>query len=104
MLSFPETLSFKPTMRERQVMVDVIYVNLIIVTCDMGFIISVYPNQLGISHQLQTFSYALKLKLESVVLNQLMAITARGRWKEPFEERRYHHPSTGGDYHVGCRQ
>ena len=102
--SLLEILSFKPTVRQRRVLVDVIYVNVIIITCDMVIVILVYLNRLGISHPMQTFSYALKLKLEFVVLNQLMAIAARGQRKESFEERRYHHPSTGGDFHVGCRQ
>ena len=39
----------------------------------------------------------VKLKLEFMVLNQLMAVAARGIKKQSFAERRYHHPSTSGE-------
>ncbi|KAK3168831.1 hypothetical protein OEA41_005279 [Lepraria neglecta] len=97
-------LSLKATVRQRQVMLDIIYVNVVIVASEIAVVILVYLNQLGISHPLQAFSYALKLKLEFVVLNQLMAVAARGLKKESFEERRYHHPSTGGNFSAECRQ
>ena len=52
----------------------------------------------GISHPIQTFSYALKLRLEFVVLNQLMAVAARGLGKnrDTTAEKRYHYPSSMG--------
>ena len=53
---------------------------------------------------MQTFSYALKLKLEFVVLNQLMAVAARGKRKENFEERRYHHGSKDDEFTAKCNQ
>lgn len=62
-------LSLKATVRQPQVMLDIIYVNVILVASDIVVVILVYLNQLGISHPLQAFSYALNLKLEFVVLN-----------------------------------
>ena len=53
---------------------------------------------------MQTFSYALKLKLVFVVLNQLLAVAARGVRKESFEERRYHHSSTADAFSADCRK
>lgn len=58
----------------------------------------------GISHPIQNFSYAVKLKIEFVVLNQLMAVAARGLQKENFEERRYHHGSAADAFSAECRQ
>lgn len=77
-------------------MTDLIYVNIIAVCLDILTVVLVFLNQTGISHPIQTFSYILKLKLEFMVLNQLMAVAARGLQKESFTERRYHHPSTSG--------
>lgn len=85
-------------------MLDLIYVNVIIVLFDILVVIFVYLNQVGISHPVQTFSYALKLKLEFVVLNQLMAVAARGLQRESFEERRYHHSSAHDAFSAECRQ
>ena len=58
----------------------------------------------GVSHPIQTFSYALKLKLEFVVLNQLMAVAARGMQKHPWEERRYHNADPMDDFSAECRK
>ena len=59
----------------------------------------VYVNRTGISHPIQTFSYALKLRLEFTVLNQLMAVAARGiaRGRNNFAEKRYHYPTSVDD-------
>ena len=85
-------------------MLDLIYVNVIIVLFDVLVVILLYLNRVGISHPIQTFSYALKLKLEFAVLNQLMAVAARGLQKESFEERRYHHSSAHDAFSAECRQ
>lgn len=85
-------------------MLDLIYVNIIIVLFDILVVVLLYLNQVGISHPIQTFSYALKLKLEFVVLNQLMAVAARGLQRESFEERRYHHSSAHDAFSAECRQ
>lgn len=85
-------------------MLDLIYVNVIILLFDILVVILVYLNQVGISHPVQSFSYALKLKLEFVVLNQLMAVAARGLQRESFEERRYHHTSAHDAFSAECRQ
>lgn len=85
-------------------MLDLIYVNVIIVLFDILVVILLYLNQVGISHPIQTFSYALKLKLEFVVLNQLMAVAARGLQRESFEERRYHHSSVHNAFSAECRR
>ena len=83
---------------------DLIYVNVILVLFDILVVILLYLNQTGISHPIQTFSYALKLKLEFVVLNQLMAVAARGLRKETFEEQRYHHSNTYDAFSAECRR
>lgn len=78
-------------------MSDLIYVNVVAVCLDILTVVLVFLNETGISHPVQTFSYILKLKLEFMVLNQLMAVAARGLRKEGFAERRYHHPSASGE-------
>ena len=83
-------------------MLDLVYVNLIIVSLDIVVVIMLYLNQTGISHPMQTCSYAVKLKLEFVVLNQLMAVAARGVQRMNFEERRYHHTSATDPFSAEC--
>ena len=95
--SLTKLLNLKSSVRQRRVMTDLIYVNIIAVCLDILTVVMVFLNQTGISHPIQCFSYILKLKLEFMVLNQLMAVAARGVRKESFAERRYHHPSTGSD-------
>lgn len=83
---------------------DLIYVNVIAVSLDVLTVVLVFLNQLGISHPVQTFSYILKLKLEFIALNQLMAVAARGLRKESFAERRYHHgPLSNGKDSSGTK-
>ena len=95
--SLTKLLNLKASIRQRRVMTDLICVNVIAVSLDILTVVLVYLNQTGISHPVQTFSYILKLKLEFLVLNQLMAVAARGIQKERFAERRYHRASTLGD-------
>ena len=83
----------KSSVRPRRVMIDLIYVNVIAVCLDILTVVLVFLNQTGISHPIQTFSYILKLKLEFMVLNQIMAVAARGSRRITFAERRYHYPS-----------
>ena len=90
-VSLTRLLRVKSSVRQRRVMTDLIYVNVLAIGLDVLTVVLVYLNQTGISHPVQTFSYALKLKLEFLVLNQLMAVAARGVRKESFAERRYHH-------------
>ena len=90
-VSLTKLLELKSSVRQRRVMMDLIYVNVIAISLDVLTVVLVFLNQLGISHPVQTFSYILKLKLEFIVLNQLMAVAARGLRKESFAERRYHH-------------
>ena len=97
-------LKLKSSIRQRRVMLDLIWVNVIIVLFDILVVILLYLNRVGISHPIQTFSYALKFKLEFVVLNQLMAVAARGLQRESFEERRYHHSSAHDAFSAECRQ
>ena len=95
--SLTKLLNLKSSVRYRRVMTDLVYVNVIAVCLDVLTVILVYLNQTGISHPIQTFSYILKMKLEFMVLNQLMAVTARGIQREAFPARRYHHrPALGG--------
>ena len=97
-------LNLKSSVRQRQVMLDLIYVNLIIVSLDIVVVILVYLNQTGISHPMQTFTYAVKLKLEFIVLNQLMAVAARGVQRSNFEDRRYHHTSAVDAFSAECHE
>ena len=97
-------LSQKSTVRQRRVMTDLIYVNVICVAFDIVVVVFIYMNQLGISHPIQTLSYALKFKLEFVVLNQLMAVAARGIQKNSWEERRYNHATDPNDFSNQCRR
>lgn len=97
-------LNLKSSVRQRRVMCDLIYVNLIIVSLDIVVVILTYLNQTGISHPIQTFNYTLKLKLEFVVLNQLMAVAVRGSRRPRFEEMRYRHPSARDEFSAECHQ
>ena len=97
-------LRFKTSVRQRRVMLDLIYVNVLAVAFDVLTIILVYLNQLGSSHPIQAFSYALKLRLEFLALNQLMAVAARGLHRETFEEKRYHHTSAQDTFSAELRR
>ena len=92
-------LKLKSNVRQRRVMVDLIYVVVIATTFDALNIILVYVNRTGICHPIQTFSYALKLRLEFTVLNQLMAVAARGirQRRESFADKRYHYEGSVDD-------
>ncbi|MCJ1376847.1 hypothetical protein MMC20_008092 [Loxospora ochrophaea] len=92
--SLIKLLRLKTSVRQRRVMRDLILVNVIVISFDIVLILLMYLNQLGLSHPIQAFSYMLKLKLEFAVLNQLMAVAARGLRRTNFEEKRYHHSST----------
>jgi len=94
----------KSSVRQRRVMLDLIYVNIIVVALDIASVIMVYLNQVGLSHPIQTFSYAFKIRLEFVVLNQLMSVAARGLKRGTFEEQRYHHPSQPDTFSAELRQ
>ncbi|KAL8736499.1 MAG: hypothetical protein Q9166_000291 [cf. Caloplaca sp. 2 TL-2023] len=93
----------KSNVRQRRVMLDLIYVIAIATTFDVLNIILVYVNRTGISHPIQTFSYALKLRLEFTVLNQLMAVAARGigKGRNTSAEKRYHYPDSVGGLSLG---
>ncbi|KAL8934110.1 MAG: hypothetical protein Q9216_006070 [Gyalolechia sp. 2 TL-2023] len=105
-------LNYKPTVRQRRVFLDLVYVNVITIALDITSTVLVYLNQTGVSHPVQIFSYILKFRLGSeyppppsptlqiqflrfkfVVLNQLMAVAARGLRRETFGEKRYHNDS-----------
>ncbi|KAL6720798.1 hypothetical protein ACLMJK_002723 [Lecanora helva] len=95
--SLLKLLRLKSSVRQRRVMTDLILVNVIAVCLDVLTVVLVFFNETGISHPVQTFSYILKLKLEFLVLNQLMSVAARGMQRETFAERRYHHPSVSSE-------
>ena len=102
--SLIKLLSLKSSVRQRRVMTDLIYVNIIINCLDILTVCLVFLNQVGISHPIQTFSYMIKFKLEFLVLNQLMAVAARGKRKERFGDRRYHHPCHAVEYKGSDKQ
>ncbi|KAL8711831.1 MAG: hypothetical protein Q9220_003775 [cf. Caloplaca sp. 1 TL-2023] len=95
--SLYQLLHWKPTVRQRRVFLDLVYVNAITIALDILAALLVYLNQTGTSHPIQIFSYALKFRLEFVVLNQLMAVAARGVRRETFGEKRYHNDSIGNN-------
>ena len=83
--------------RQRRIMTDIIYVNVVVICLDALTVVLVFLNQTGISHPIQTFSYILKFKLEFLVLNQIMAVAARGSQRFGVADRRYYYcPSTTG--------
>ena len=93
--SLTRLLSLKSNVRQRRVMTDLIYVNIIAIALDIVTVLLIFLNQVGFSFAVQATSYIVKFKLEFIVLNQLMAVAARGLQKDTFAERRYHHhPST----------
>ena len=79
--------------RQRRVMTDLLYVNVIAIALDTLTVVLVFLNQTGISHPIQTFSYILKFKLEFLVLNQIMAVAARGFRRFNVAGRRYYYSS-----------
>lgn len=108
-----QLLKYKPTVRQQRVFLDLVYVNVITIALDITSTTLVYLNQTGVSHPVQIFSYILKFRLgqfeprrtafmiantkapEFLVLNQLMAVAARGLRRETFGEKRYHNDSIG---------
>ncbi|MCJ1262150.1 hypothetical protein MMC22_002020 [Lobaria immixta] len=88
--SLTRLLRWKPNIQRRRVMTDLIYVNVIVIAFDFISVVFTYTNQSAFSHPVRTFSYILKLRLEFVVLNQLMDIAARGVRCESFRRNRYY--------------
>lgn len=101
MWSLAKLLRVKSTVRQRVVMRDLIRVNIIVIAFDLVVTILVFLNQTNLSYSIQDFTYALKFKLEFVVLNQLMAVAAKGLRKESFAERRYNYPPPETDHSTG---
>ncbi|KAI3324609.1 hypothetical protein HD806DRAFT_493094 [Xylariaceae sp. AK1471] len=81
----------KPSLqvRQRRVMVDLVYVNITVIVLDVVVIILAFTNQHLIKEPLQNLSYALKLKLEFFVLNQLMEVSQDGFSNRPGMKVRY---------------
>jgi hypothetical protein len=102
-VSLVRILKLKSNVKQRRVMLDLVYVVSLATIFDVLNIILVYVNRTGISHPIQTFAYALKLRLEFIVLNQLMAVAARGLHQNPFAEKRYHYPGASTINH-GSKQ
>ncbi|KAK4697180.1 hypothetical protein P7C71_g851, partial [Lecanoromycetidae sp. Uapishka_2] len=91
--SLTTLLRVKSTIRQRRVMRDLFCFMIIVILMDIVVVILIFINQTNLSYSIQDFSYALKFKLEFVVLNQLMAVAAKGVKKESFAERRYNEPT-----------
>lgn len=100
MYSLTKLLHMKSSVRQRRVMLDLFYVFVLVVSFDIINVILVFLNRVGLSHPIQTFSYTLKLRLEFLLLNQLMAVAARGLQRETFGERRYHDPEALQDFSI----
>lgn len=99
--SLAKLLRVKSTVRQRVVMRDLIRVNVIVIAFDLVITILIFLNQTNLSYSIQDFTYALKFKLEFVVLNQLMAVAAKGIRKDSFAERRYNYPDRETDHSTG---
>ena len=99
--SLAKLLRVKSTVRQRVVMRDLIRVNVIVIAFDLVITILIFLNQTNLSFSVQDFTYALKFKLEFVVLNQLMAVAAKGLRKDSFAERRYNYPEPKSDHSTG---
>ena len=94
-------LKLKSNVRQRRVMYDLLYVNVIVISVDIVVTVLIFLNQVNLAYPIQVFSYALKFKLEFVVLNQLMAVAARGVRRDSFAERRYHNQMEGNSSGFG---
>lgn len=90
--SLSRLLKMKRNVRRQRVMLDLLYVNVTVIAFDILEVTLVYTNQIGLSHPVQIFSYIMKLRLEFFVLNQLMAIAARGLRRGSYQDKRYHRP------------
>ena len=99
--SLAKLLRAKSTVRQRVVMRDLIRVNVIVIAFDLVITILIFLNETNLSFSVQDFTYALKFKLEFVVLNQLMAVAAKGLRKDSFAERRYNYPDPETDHSTG---
>lgn len=93
--SLARILRVKSNVRQRRVMTDLIYVNFMVIAFDILEVAFVYTNQLAFSQPVQSFSYILKLRIEFVVLNQLMDVAARGMRRVTFGKNRYYTQPTG---------
>ena len=80
--------------RERKVMLDLIFVNAAVIVLDVVVIILAFTNQHLVKEPLQNLSYALKLKLEFFVLNQLLEVSQDGFSSRSGKKSRYIAPST----------
>ena len=74
-------------------MTDLVYVNVVVIAFDIISVGLVYTNQTGIAFPIQSCSYIFKLRLEFVVLNQLMDLAARGMRRDTFKRNRYYLPA-----------
>lgn len=61
----------------KRIKYDLIYINIYIVVVDLIIMVLAYTNEHFPKEPTQNFAYAFKLKLEFVVLNQLVAVTHR---------------------------
>ena len=95
--SLAPLLRLKSNVRQRRVMIDLIYVNIVVIAFDILQVLLVYTNQLGFSQPVQSFSYILKLRLEFLVLNQLMDFAARGMTGKTIGKNRYYQTANGND-------
>ena len=95
-------MKFKSNVRSRRVMTDLIYVNVVAIAFDILTVGLVFTNQNGVAFPVQEFSYIFKLRLEFVVLNQLMDLAARGIRREHFRRNRYYLPANQGNRHFHC--
>ncbi|MCJ1331183.1 hypothetical protein MMC10_007871 [Thelotrema lepadinum] len=79
--------------RERRVMLDLIFVNAAVIILDVVVIVLAFTNEHLAKEPLQNLSYALKLKLEFFVLNQLLEVSKEGFSNRSGKKSRYVAPS-----------
>ena len=75
---------------------DLIYINTYIILVDIIILVLAYTNEHIPKEPIQNFAYAFKLKIEFIVLNQLMAITSQSRASNMNGGHRYWKSSRSG--------
>lgn len=111
-----KVLSANDKIDVRRVKWDLIYINTFLILVDVIILCLAYTNEHFPKEPIQNFVYAFKLKIEFVVLNQLMIITSQSRatnfngggryikpssWDSPSAQQARSNPSTDGKQYLG---
>ncbi|MCJ1451391.1 hypothetical protein MMC28_001727 [Mycoblastus sanguinarius] len=91
-----KVLSVNDKIDVRRVKWDLIYINIYLVLVDVIILVLAYTNEHFPKEPIQNFAYAFKLKIEFVVLNQLLAVTSQARPSNHNSGNRYVKSSSFG--------